>query len=184
MLCCLALRIFFRQPLVSHVSIAAHPESIPNISPLVLTRSLLAKQSLLAAHGVSGSAVTQLCFDATTIQAWLVSARAAGFTLPLTVGVSGPVSLHKLLAVAARVGVGESLRFLTRRGLSAAVAVAGGSGQGTYHAAGIIGQLCGAEDLGQVQGIHCFTFNAVKDAVEWAHESARQADIAAHGPSH
>ncbi len=164
------------------MSFAAHPESLPGTSALVLTRCLVAKQSLLAAHGVSGSAVTQLCFDAAKVQEWASSVRAAGFTLPITFGVSGPVPLHKLLAVAARVGVGESLRFLTRRGLSSAVAFAGLAGHGTYDAAGIIGQLCGAEGVGDVKGIHCFTFNAVADAVAWACENAAQADIAATAP--
>ncbi len=168
------------------MSFAAHPESLPNISPLVLTHSLLAKQSLLAASGVRGSAVTQLCFDATTIRQWLISTRAAGFTLPVTLGVSGPVSLHKLLSVAARVGVGESLRFLKRQGLSAAVAatgaaVTGAVGQGRYDSAGIVEQLCTADGVALAQGVHCFTFNAVADAAAWAQENAKEHDISTIG---
>ena len=79
-------------------------------------------------------------------------------------------------------GVGESLRFVARGGLGAAAAVAGLGGQGRYDAAGIIMRLCGAEGVGTVQGIHCFTFNAVADAAAWALESARLAVAAAMQP--
>ena len=142
----------------------------------MLAHALLCKQSLLSAHGISGSAVTQMCFDASAVQAWISSSRAAGFTLPIILGIPGPVPLHKLLAVAARIGVGESLRFLAQGGLKMGLAAAavGVGGEGRYDAHGVIRQLCGGVGGGAVQGVHCFTFNAVADAVAWANSAAKQ----------
>ncbi len=137
----------------------------PNASPAIIAQSLLSKQSLLDTHGISGSAVTQMCFDAHAIKAWIISSRRAGFTLPIILGVAGPVPLSKLLAVSARIGVGDSVRFLSRGGLGIAAAVSGLGMPGTHDAAAIIGQL-----IEDIQGIHCFTFNAVEDTAAWIHK--------------
>ncbi len=91
--------------------------------------------------------------------------------MPIILGVPGPAPIHKLLSVAARIGVGESLRFMTRGGAEVAAARA----NGRYDAADIIRQLSG----GDIDGIHCFTFNAVEDAVDWARGVAMQVDVAA-----
>lgn len=166
------------QPQVDVISFAAYPDSHPNISPRALTQSLLSKQSLLDAYGTRGCAVTQMCFDPSIIKAWLSSSRAAGFTSPVILGVPGPAPLHKLLSVATRIGVGESLRFITRGGAGVVAAVAGVHPTGQYDAAGVVRQLCASDDAADIQGIHCFTFNAVADAVKWAGEALRQNDAA------
>jgi len=153
------------QPHVDRVSFAAHPEAHPSASPATMAQSLLCKQSLLIAHGITGSAVTQMCFDALTIKAWISSSRRAGFNLPIILGVAGPVSPSKLIAVSARIGVGESMRFIARGGWGVAAAVSGFGRPGTHDSAEIIRQLCG-----DVQGIHCFTFNAVADTAAWVHK--------------
>ena len=166
----LTLRIPPPQPHVDHVSFAAHPEAHPSASPATMAQSLLCKQSLLIEYGVTGSAVTQMCFNALTIKAWIRSSRQAGFNLPVILGVAGPVPSSKLLAVSARIGVGESLRFIARGGWGVAAAVSGLGRSGTHDAAEIIGQLCG-----DVQGIHCFTFNAVADTAAWVDKMCRAA---------
>jgi hypothetical protein len=56
-----------------------------------------------------------------------------------------------------------------------AAAIAGARANGRYDAADIIRQL----SEGDFEGIHCFTFNAVEDAVDWARAMAMQVDVAA-----
>ena len=163
------------QPHVDFVSFAAYPATHPSASTAALAHSLLSKQSLLLSHGIRGSAVTQMCFDVSAIKAWALASRSQGFTMPIILGVPGPAPIHKLLAVAARIGVGESLRFMSRGGAEVAAAIAGARANGRYDAADIIRQLSG----GDLEGIHCFTFNAVEDAVDWARAMAMQADVAA-----
>lgn len=108
------------QPHVDHVSFAAHPEAHPRASPATMAQALLCKQSLLIQHAVTGTAATQMCFNALTIKAWISSSRQAGFNLPVMLGVAGPGSSSELLAVSARIGVGESMRFIARGRLGVA----------------------------------------------------------------
>jgi methylenetetrahydrofolate reductase (NADPH) len=170
------------QPQVTHVSFAAHPDAHPHASAPLLAQALLSKQSLLASHGISGSAVTQMCFDPQVVRDWISCSRATGFVLPIILGIPGPVPLHKLLAVAARVGVGESMRLVGKGGggvMMGVAAAAVGVGRGRYDAGSVVRQLCEGGGGGTVQGLHCFTFNAVADAVAWADAAAKQL----HAPS-
>ena len=53
--------------------------------------------------------------------------RARGVTMPLLLGIPGPVDRTKLLAMATKIGVGESTRFLAKhKGTFARLAAPGG----------------------------------------------------------
>ena len=121
------------------------------------------KQDLLAGAGVAGWASTQLCFDPDVIKRWLQAERAAGLTLPVRLGLAGPVERTKLLALGMRVGVGQSLRYLrkNRRGLGGLL---GGDGYDPDHLLDALRP--DLEALG-VNGIHLFTFNQLGAAVDW-----------------
>ena len=56
--------------------------------------------------------VSNLCFDPATMRRWIRQVRARGVTLPMYVGLAGPVERTRLLRMAAKAGASESARFL------------------------------------------------------------------------
>ena len=59
-------------------------------------------------------ASTQMCFDAGRIRSWLEEERALGLTVPVHLGVPGVVDRTRLMTMGARLGVGTSLRYLSK----------------------------------------------------------------------
>ena len=72
------------------------------------------KQRLLAEAGVNGYCSTQMCFDPDAIAKWLRVEREMGLTLPVHLGISGVVDKAKLLTMGARLGIGDSLKYLRK----------------------------------------------------------------------
>jgi methylenetetrahydrofolate reductase (NADPH) len=80
----------------------------------------------------------------------------------------GPVERAKLLAMATKIGVGESTRFLAKhKGTFARLAAPGGFTGDRFL------QKCAAElaapELG-LEGLHVFTFNQVAETERWHRE--------------
>src|SRR5699024_5282674 len=88
------------------VGVAAYPESHPTIPDAEVVRSLFAKVPFAT------EMVSNLCFDPDTMSAWIGEVRGRGTALPLWLGVPGRVDTKRLARVGARIGVGQSLRFL------------------------------------------------------------------------
>ena len=88
------------------VGVAGYPEGHPSIPEEVLLSSLKEKQT----HATY--LTTQMSFDANAISSWIARIRSAGVTLPVHLGLPGAVDVRRLLRVAARIGVGGSLRYL------------------------------------------------------------------------
>ena len=59
--------------------------------------------------------MTQFVFSPAPALAWLARTRKAGCTLPVRIGVPGPVALRKLIEYAVRCGVVASARALKRK---------------------------------------------------------------------
>lgn len=96
---------------------------------------------------------------------WIGRIRRRDIVLPLCVGVAGPVHRAKLPAVATRIGVGESTRFLTRHPLwfLRFAAPAGYSpGRLLDRAAPALGA-----PSARVAGLHLFTFNQIAETEKW-----------------
>ena len=71
--------------------------------------------------------VSNLTFDPDVLGDWVRRMRARGITMPLLLGLPGPVDRTKLLGMATKIGVGESTRFLAKhKGLFARLAAPGG----------------------------------------------------------
>ncbi len=92
------------------IGITGYPESHHLISDEETIRAMFAKAPM-ATHIVS-----QLCFDAGVISAWIADVRRRGTDLPIWIGVPGSVKYTKLLSVSVKIGLGESARFLRRHG--------------------------------------------------------------------
>ena len=105
----------------SHVGITGYPESHPTITDDLTIQSMWDKRRY-ATHVVSN-----LTFDAKVRQHLGARMRERGITMPLLLGVPGPVERAKLLAMATKIGVGESTRFLNKnKGMFARLAAPGG----------------------------------------------------------
>lgn len=142
------------------VGIAGYPESHPTISAAALDAAL--DEKLPHATYVT----SQLCFDPEAIRAWAGRMRARGASLPVEVGVPGVATVSKLLRISAKIGVGQSMRFLRgNRGLAKAV-----TGQaGSYRPDRLVADLepALADPSSPVRGFHIYTFNEVPRTEEW-----------------
>jgi methylenetetrahydrofolate reductase (NADPH) len=92
----------------AHVGITGYPESHPTITDDVTIQSMWDKRRY-ATHVVSN-----LTFDPGVLAGWVRRMRARGITMPLLLGVPGPVDRTKLLSMAGKIGVGDSTRFLVK----------------------------------------------------------------------
>lgn len=143
----------------SHVGITGYPESHPTIHDDLTVQSMWDKRRY-ATHIVSN-----LTFDPGLVRDWVHRLRARGVTMPLLLGIPGPVERTKLLGMATKIGVGESTRFLAKnKGLFARLAAPGGfTGESFLEkCAPALG-----EDGALVEGLHVFTFNQVAETEAW-----------------
>jgi methylenetetrahydrofolate reductase (NADPH) len=140
------------------VGVAAYPEGHPLIDDDRLEAALEHKAQLATYM------VTQICFDADVLLAWLSRVRTSGVALPLYVGVTGQVDRRRLLELSVRVGVGPSLRFLRKqRGVGRLLRGSGDAGQRFYEAV----DAERADPRLGIVGFHFFTFNELLGTWRW-----------------
>lgn len=150
------------------VGIAGYPEGHPSIGEEALLEALI-KKAFYASYVVS-----QICFDASTIVGWIERIRGLGVSLPVVVGVAGPVDPAKLARIAARIGIGESARFLRKqRGWLLRLLM---PSTFSYDPDALLEELGRrleekksgeGEDYDVVGGLHIYTFNDLGKAVGW-----------------
>ncbi len=146
----------------ARVGITGYPESHPHIDDDITIQAMWDKRQ----H--SSYIVSNLCFDPAVLRKWIKRIRARGVTLPLYVGLAGPVERAKLLRMAAKAGVAESARFLAghtewflRLGTP-----------GGYRPERLLDRAGTtlADPAAAVIGLHLFTFNQVKQTEQWRRE--------------
>src|ERR1044072_9121615 len=143
----------------THVGITGYPESHPTISDDLTIQSMWDKRKY-ATHVVSN-----LPFDPDLLTNWVTRMRGRGITLPLLLGIPGPVDRTKLLSMATKIGVGESTRFLVKhKGTFARLAAPGGF-TGERFLEKVAPALSPPDML--VEGLHGFTFNQGTATVAW-----------------
>jgi methylenetetrahydrofolate reductase (NADPH) len=146
----------------THVGITGYPETHPTIADDLTIQSMWDKRRY-ATHVVSN-----LSFDAEVVGSWVRRMRSRGITMPLLLGIPGPVDRAKLLSMAGKIGVGESTRFLVKhKGTFARLAAPGGF-TGEKFLRRCAAEV-GAPELG-VEGLHVFTFNQVAETEKWHRE--------------
>jgi methylenetetrahydrofolate reductase (NADPH) len=141
------------------VGITGYPESHPAIEDDITIQSMWDKR----VHGTY--VVSNLCFDAATIHTWLKRMRRRGITLPVLIGLPGPVERAKLLSMATKIGVGQSVKFLSSHvSTFARIAAPGGYSPERFlqKSAGFL-----ADETMNVTGLHMFTFNQVAETEAW-----------------
>jgi methylenetetrahydrofolate reductase (NADPH) len=97
------------------LGIAGYPDGHPRIGEDELSHALSEKIAAAEATGLAVEIVTQFCFDAQTILAYIARLRAFGFEQPLRIGLAGPTSLASLVRYAGRCGVRASAQGLAGR---------------------------------------------------------------------
>ncbi|WP_433559346.1 methylenetetrahydrofolate reductase [Pseudonocardia xinjiangensis] len=141
------------------IGVGCYPEGHPKISDSTLLEALLAKQ----VH--ADYMVSQLCFDSAALVRWLDEVRGRGVRLPLRIGLAAPIKTAKLVELSVKIGVGQSLRYLTKQH-----GMVGGLLLGRSYAPEKLlldmGERLGSPDLA-VEGLHVFTFNQVDVTVAW-----------------
>lgn len=140
------------------VGVTGYPETHPAIHDDVTVQSMWDKRRY------STHLVSNMTFDADVLATWVRRVRARGITQPLLVGVPGPVDATKLMSMGRRIGVGDSLRFLTKqRRILTRIATPG------YTPEKFLQRFAGTSRRPEmaVDGLHIFTFNQVAETEEW-----------------
>jgi methylenetetrahydrofolate reductase (NADPH) len=141
------------------IGVTGYPESHPRIGDDITIQAMWDKRH----HATY--LVSNLCLDPAVLRRWITRVRARGVTLPLYVGLSGPVDRARLLRMAARAGVAESARFLAgHRDWLLRV-----STSGRYNPDRLLERtgIALADPVSAVAGLHVFTFNQVEQAERW-----------------
>lgn len=137
------------------IGIAAYPDGHAFIPDVALRQALKDKQPY------ASYMTTQMCFDPQVIAAWIAEVRSDGITLPIHLGMPGVAPLHKLVSISAKIGVGESARFLAKH--------TGLLRRSTYSpnqlSAGLAAVI--ADPAAKIEALHFYTFNAVESCETW-----------------
>jgi methylenetetrahydrofolate reductase (NADH) len=147
----------------SQIGVAAHPEGHPDVDDETLFEELLKKQEF------ANYMVTQMCFDADLLGAWLLDLRSRSITMPVWVGLPGVIDRSRLIKTSFRIGVGDSLRFLRKKSNVAAQLLK----STTYRPDDLVLQLARyqANPVAKIVGYHLFCFNQVETTENWRHQS-------------
>lgn len=148
------------------IGVAAYPEGSPRIAAAALDAALAAKLAWAQAAGVEPWAVTQFCFEAAPILAWLDRAPAG---LPVRIGLAGPARIATLARYALRCGVGNSVRALGGNvgALAGLLGTAGPDRVVDALAAGLA-----ARPPGRPVALHLFPFGGLAATLGWIEGTA------------
>jgi methylenetetrahydrofolate reductase (NADPH) len=146
------------------LGITAYPDGHPSISQEVLLEDLQRKAPY--AQFMS----SQLCFDGEKISRWLEQTRNLGINLPLLIGVAGVVDIIKLTQIATRIGVGDSVRYLSKHAGTVFKLLGG------YKPDGLLENLNETltNESSNVAGFHIYTFNQLEKTERWRKDTLQK----------
>jgi methylenetetrahydrofolate reductase (NADPH) len=142
----------------AEVGITGYPESHHLIDDETTIQAMFEKAPMAT------YIVSQICFDPETIRTWIARVRARGTDLPIWIGMPGVVDNSKLLRVSAKIGLGESVRFLRahRDWLRRLVTR-------TFSPEPMMRRL--GEPGPGVAGLHFYTFNELERTERWRRQT-------------
>ncbi len=148
-----------RDPHLSEIGIACHPQGHPSIPDDQLLAALRDKAPF------ADYMTTQLSFDPAALGEWVAGRRAEGITLPVDVGIPGAVDAARLLRVSARIGVRTAGRFaLKQRGVLGRLIRPFGYRPDRLLVG--LAPMLADPDVG-IRGLHVFTFNQIGATAAW-----------------
>jgi methylenetetrahydrofolate reductase (NADPH) len=113
--------------------------------------------------------VTQLCFDPNAVLEWTEEIRDRGIDLPVEVGIPGVMEYQRLVGVARKVGVGDSIDFVRKTtGIFGFVRELLGS-RGNYEPDALVDGLAPhvGDSTYDLRGLHIYTMNEVPSTEQW-----------------
>jgi methylenetetrahydrofolate reductase (NADH) len=140
------------------IGITGYPESHHLISDEETIRAMFAKAEMAT------DIISQICFDADTIDGWIRNVRARGTHLPIWIGMPGCVDYAKLVRITMKIGMGESTRFLRHnRNVLARVLTR------QFKPDRLLRDLepVVTDPAANVSGFHLYTFNEVGRTERW-----------------
>ncbi len=148
---------------IDHIGCPAYPDAHPLISNEQLHAALHRKQEAILTTGRTAHVSTQMCFSPDQIRAWLRIERDAGLTVPVHLGVPGVIDRPKLITMGMRLGVGTSLRYLSKNRTALGRLMT----QRAFEPDALLRPLAAdLEPLG-IDGVHLYTFNQVDATERW-----------------
>lgn len=160
------------------LGVTSYPEGHPVIAQADLDEALRRKMEYARATDAELWIVTQFVFSSSPALAWLERMRNAGCTLPVRIGMPGPVALGALIGYAVRSGVVASARALKRK---PGIARLAGRWSPTPVALALARHLAADEDEGSVN-IHLYTFGGLADTAEWLSNLRTPVEVAVCPP--
>jgi methylenetetrahydrofolate reductase (NADPH) len=150
------------------IGVPAYPEGHVQIADNVLLRDLREKQRYAQAM------TTQMSFNPGAVASWIERIRGEGITLPIHLGVPGAMELPRLMAVAARIGVADSARYLMKQRSLLGQLLRPGS----FGADAFLRQLAPAfaAPEANVRKLHVFTMNQVEQTAAWRRRLVAELD--------
>jgi methylenetetrahydrofolate reductase (NADPH) len=144
----------------TELGIPCYPEGHAFIADRILLDALREKAPF------ASYMTTQMCFDPNAIGRWISARRSEGMALPIHLGVPGVVEPGRLLAIASRIGVADTHRFLVKNTRFVARLLRSG---GFYRPDGLLQALAPviADEIAGVVDLHMYTFNAVAEFETW-----------------
>ncbi len=150
---------------ITRMAVGGFPEGNPHIPQKILDEALEQKVSLARNEGLRLSIVTQFCFKAEPVMAWVRGVRARGIDVPIRVGLAGPATLLTLMRYAVRCGIGESLHVLKENPAFAKILVERGPASIIRRLAASIGEG-DSRQLG-IAGLHFYIFGGFRKTMDW-----------------
>jgi methylenetetrahydrofolate reductase (NADPH) len=151
---------------IREIGISGYPESHPFIDDDVTIQAMWDKRRFAT------YIVSNLCFDARVITAWVDRVRRRGVELPIYVGVPGIADPRRLLRMAVKIGVGDSVRFLRGRKSGLMRMVLPGGYSLDRILAGLAPEM--ANPARRVAGLHVFTFNEIAATERWRRQALQE----------
>jgi methylenetetrahydrofolate reductase (NADPH) len=144
------------------IGITGYPESHHLISDEETIRAMFAKAEMAT------DIISQLCFDAETIDGWIKNVRERGTHLPIWIGMPGCVDYAKLVRISMKIGMGESARFLGRHKSWMSRLVTR-----QFKPSGLLSELTPVvtDPASGVAGFHLYTFNEVGRTERWRRQT-------------
>lgn len=142
----------------ARIGVAGYPEGHPDIPDGVLAEALQRK----AQH--ASYIVPQMCFAPAALHKWFAWLAEIDVALPVVLGVPGAVMRRKLMEMAPRMGVGSSVRYLSknRKAMSKLLL------RRTYTPELLLQDVMATRTAAaRVSGLHIFTFNQLTETEEW-----------------
>jgi methylenetetrahydrofolate reductase (NADPH) len=149
---------------IRKIGIAGHPEGTPDIIPDEVKRHTLAKAQWAADRGLAMYLVTQFCFEAEPVMAWMKWLADNGVTLPVRIGVPGPASIKTLLRFAQECGIGPSMRVITRQAANIAKLL---TVQTPDELMAGLAEFKAQDTAGRLDGIHLYPFGGFAKTCHW-----------------